>query len=74
MTTNRQRLMQALELLQEAKATLNRKKHNCEHCGMMVRENWTEDQAGEVLKGALSKLAHLIDRPGLQPWLDLPQA
>lgn len=72
MDTNRQRLLKAIQLIEAAKATLNRGKHACEHCGLTVRHNWSEDQAGETLGGAVTKLTRLLDHKDLQPWLDRP--
>lgn len=72
MDTNRQRLLQASQLIEAAKGTLNREKHACDHCGLTVRHNWSEDQAGETLGGIVTKLHRLLDHEGLQPWLDGP--
>jgi hypothetical protein len=73
MTTNRHKLNQAIRLITEAKADLNREKSACGHCGLTVRANWTEDQAGETLVGVIKRIDRLLTQVvDLQPWLDAP--
>ena len=70
MQTNRQRLQEALQLIEQAQKGLNREGRECPSCGLCVRENWSEHQVGETLRGALTRLQRLLNNTGLQPWLD----
>lgn len=73
MDTNRERLLQAMQLLTAAKTDLNQKAQPCQCCGLNVKENWSESQAVDTINGTIGKLQRLLNHEGLQPWLDRTQ-
>lgn len=68
--TNREKLLEALRLLNEARDDLNQEATPCGACGLHVKQNWLESQAAETLRGSRAKIGRLLENPELQPWLD----
>lgn len=68
--TNRQKLLEAVRLLSEARASLNQEKTPCPTCGVHVKQSWMECQAGEAIRGTRAKLERLLEHKDLQAWLD----
>lgn len=72
--TNRQRLVSAMDLVEEAADGLNTDGYACSSCGLTVRENFAENQAAESLGGVFTKLRRTVENRELHRWLDGPQA
>lgn len=68
--TNREKLQEVLRLLAELRGTLNQETTPCCACGLNVKQNWSESQAAETLRGGRAKLERLLEHRDLQPWLD----
>jgi hypothetical protein len=68
--TNRERLLDAIRLVEAAAAGLDTAGHTCDACGLQVRTNWPEHQAHVTLRGVVSKLERLMEAPNLRRWLD----
>lgn len=68
--TNREKLLEALRLMNEARNSLNQETTPCGACGLHVKQNWSESQAAETLRGARAKIGRLLEHKDLQPWLD----
>lgn len=68
--TNREKLLEALRLLNAARDGLNQEATSCTACGLHVKQNWLESQAAETLRGSRAKIGRLLENPELQPWLD----
>lgn len=68
--TNRDRLREAMNLVSEAKKSLDVETHTCPTCSLGVAMNWSEKQAAETLSGVFSRLNKLQAHEGLKEWLD----
>lgn len=68
--TNRQKLQEAVQQGAVSWLRLARASDRSRACGLNVKQNWSESQAAETLRGGRAKLERLLEHRDLQPWLD----